>query len=76
MRQVLLYQDEDGAWIARALSLPGCVSDGATPAEALANVRDAMETMVDFLKRRGEPVPADTQSAQIVAIETFFEQSA
>ena len=28
VRQVLLYQDEDGIWIAEVPSLPGCGSDG------------------------------------------------
>jgi hypothetical protein len=34
-RQVLLYQDEDGVWIAEVPSLPGCGSGGVTREEAI-----------------------------------------
>ena len=30
MRQVLIYTDEDGYWIAECPSLPGCNSQGKT----------------------------------------------
>ena len=46
MRQVLLYQDEDGAWIAEVPSLPGCHSDGDTRDEALSNVQEAIALWV------------------------------
>ena len=44
MRQVILFRDvEDGGWVAEVPSLPGCVSQGDTKEEALANVRDAID---------------------------------
>ena len=44
MRQVVIYPDrEDGGWVAEVPSLPGCVTQGDTPADVLANVRDAIE---------------------------------
>ena len=44
MRQVVLYPDpEDGGFVAEVPSLPGCVSEGSTREEALANARDAIE---------------------------------
>lgn len=51
MRHVLLYQDEDGIWIAGVPSLPGCVSNGNTREDAITNVRDAIDVMTDFLDR-------------------------
>ena len=43
MRQVLIYPGEDGFWIAECPSLPGCISQGQTREEAVANVREAID---------------------------------
>jgi predicted RNase H-like HicB family nuclease len=43
MRKVILYPSEDGYWVAECLSLPGCISQGKTRAEATANIREAIE---------------------------------
>jgi predicted RNase H-like HicB family nuclease len=56
MRNVLLYTDEDGNWIAEVPSLPGCVSDGRTRDEALERVKEAIELYVEALVEDGLPV--------------------
>jgi predicted RNase H-like HicB family nuclease len=76
MRQVVLYKDEDGVWIADVPSLPGCVSDGTTREEALNNIRDAIATMVDFLRRHGQSVPVDAMSAEVVAVKEKVSEHA
>jgi predicted RNase H-like HicB family nuclease len=43
MRKVILYPGEDGYWVAECPSLPGCISQGKTKAEATANIREAIE---------------------------------
>lgn len=43
MHKVILYPGEDGYWVAECLSLPGCISQGKTTAEARANIREAIE---------------------------------
>ena len=40
---VLLEQEEDGGYVAGVPSLPGCVSQGDSRTEALANIREAIE---------------------------------
>ncbi|MEK7994535.1 MAG: type II toxin-antitoxin system HicB family antitoxin, partial [Planctomycetota bacterium] len=35
-------RDENGVWIAECPSIPGCVSQGATHDEAMANIREAI----------------------------------
>jgi predicted RNase H-like HicB family nuclease len=55
--RVEIEQDEDGAYVARCPALPGCLSQGATRDEALANVREAIEGYVESLRDHGEPVP-------------------
>ena len=42
MRHVVIYPGEDGYWVADCPSLPGCVSQGKTREEAVANARDAI----------------------------------
>ena len=46
---VLIEQDEAGYFVAEVPALPGCLSQGKTHAEALANVKEAiagwLETM-------------------------------
>ncbi len=59
MRQVLLYQDEDGVWIAEVPSLPGCGSDGETRDEAIENVREAIDLWIEDAQARGEVIPED-----------------
>ncbi|MEM8834559.1 MAG: type II toxin-antitoxin system HicB family antitoxin [Planctomycetota bacterium] len=66
MRQVFLHQDEDGVWIAEVPSLPGCRSDGDTVEEALVNIRDAMNTWIEWMRERGEPIPDDPGTASLV----------
>jgi predicted RNase H-like HicB family nuclease len=58
-RRVVLYPGEDGYLVAEVPSLPGCVSQGRTREEALANVREAISLHEDVLRERGEPVPDD-----------------
>ena len=54
---MLIARDEDGVYVAEVPSLPGCVSQGATRSEALANVQEAIEAYLESLEARGEPVP-------------------
>lgn len=58
-RRVLLYPGEDGYMVAEVPSLPGCVSQGKTRDEALANIQEAISLFEEVLRERGEPVPDD-----------------
>jgi predicted RNase H-like HicB family nuclease len=55
--RVHIEQDEDGAFIAEVPSLPGCVSQGTSRVEALANVKEAIEAYIASLKAHAEPIP-------------------
>src|SRR4029077_12880829 len=41
---VSIYQDEDGIYIAECPAIPGCVSQGASQAEAEANTAESKQT--------------------------------
>jgi predicted RNase H-like HicB family nuclease len=68
MRQVLLFRDEDGGWVVQCPSLPGCISQGDTREEAIANIKEAIELYVEVLRDDGKPVPEDTFEAYRVAV--------
>ncbi len=56
---VVLEQEEDGGYVASVPALPGCVSQGDNRAEALANVREAIQLYVQDCKAVGDPVPTE-----------------
>ena len=53
MRHVILYPGEDGYWVADCPSLPGCVSQGETKSEAIANIKEAIELCIAVLEEEG-----------------------
>jgi antitoxin HicB len=55
--RVLIEPDEDGVYVAEAPALPGCISQGATRAEAVENVKEAIAAYVESLDVHSEPVP-------------------
>lgn len=55
--RVLIQPDEDGVFLAEVPTLPGCVSQGRTREEALANVREAIEVYLESLDAHDELVP-------------------
>ena len=55
--RVIIQQDEEGTYVAEVPALPGCISEGATRAEALRNVQEAIEAYLESLKAHGEPIP-------------------
>jgi predicted RNase H-like HicB family nuclease len=67
MRQVILYPGETGYWVAECPSLPGCVSQGPSKEEAIANVREAIEGYILALREDGLPVPEEPFEAAVFA---------
>lgn len=55
--RVLIEQDDDGVFVGTCPSLPGCVSQGKTRAEARANIGDAIAGYVASLQKHGDPIP-------------------
>ena len=59
--RVILTHDRDAdgneGWVAEVAELPGCVSQGATPEEAAASIRDAMLGWISVGLADGQPIP-------------------
>jgi predicted RNase H-like HicB family nuclease len=68
MRQVLIYQDEDGFYVAECPSLPGCFTQGLTKEEALQNIREAIRGYIRALEEDNLPVPEERFEAILVAV--------
>ncbi|NNJ11965.1 type II toxin-antitoxin system HicB family antitoxin [Chloroflexales bacterium ZM16-3] len=68
LRQVVITPGEDGWFVAEVPSLPGCISQGHTRAEAIANIREAIMLMIEVLEEQGKPVPEDTLDRQLVVV--------
>ena len=68
MRQVVLYPGEDGYWVAECPSLQGCISQGGTKQEAIANIREAIEGYILSLQEDGLPVPEEHFDALLVTV--------
>ena len=56
MRGVVIYSGDDGYWVAECPSLPGCVSQGKTKADAIANIREAIEGWIETAEAHGQNV--------------------
>jgi len=62
---VTLERDEDGVWIVECPSIPGCVSQGKTKAEALRNVEDAIRGCLQVRAEQGLPLTVETQQVEV-----------
>jgi len=56
---VILEREPDGGFVVFAPALPGCVSQGDTRAEALANIREAIELYLEDCRAAGDPIPEE-----------------
>ncbi|HLA81376.1 MAG TPA: type II toxin-antitoxin system HicB family antitoxin [Thermoleophilia bacterium] len=72
MRQftIILHPDAEqgGYWVTVPL-LPGCVSQGDTLEEAIANARESISLHIQGMLKDGEAVPEETGHPQALTIE-------
>ena len=64
---VTLDRDEDGVWVAECPAIPGCVSQGPTKEEALANVKEAIAMCLEVKAEKGLPLTVETRQVQVIA---------
>ncbi|MGZ9222004.1 MAG: type II toxin-antitoxin system HicB family antitoxin [Anaerolineales bacterium] len=68
MRQVIVYSGEDGYFVAECPSLPGCISQGKTREEAVANIKEAIAGYIAALKADNLPVPDEHFDTMVIAV--------
>ncbi len=58
---------EYGGYTVTIPALPGCISEGETFDEALANIKEAAELYLEVLKEKGEKIPGENDGEVVVA---------
>ena len=64
---VNLDRDETGMIVAECPAIPGCVSQGKTEEEALANIREAIEACLEARAANGMPLTVATREVEVKA---------
>jgi antitoxin HicB len=52
-----LAESDDGGYLAIVPDLPGCMSDGETPEEALRNVQEAIASWIEAAREWKQDIP-------------------
>jgi len=63
--KVILHPAVEGGYWAEVPALPGCVSEGDTRADALANIKEAAEGWLEVAAERAAAADADAQLVEI-----------
>ena len=53
----ILSKEDGGGFLIEYLDVPGCLSDGETPQEAIKNGRDALRACLRTMREFGDPIP-------------------
>lgn len=59
------YRDETGMIVVECPSIPGCVSQGATQDEAIANIREAIEACLETRAAHGMPLTVEVSEIEV-----------
>ena len=62
---VTLERDETGMVVAECPAIPGCVSQGKTEEEALANIQEAIQACLEVRAEQGLPLTVRTVEVEI-----------
>ncbi|HWV28806.1 MAG TPA: type II toxin-antitoxin system HicB family antitoxin [Dyadobacter sp.] len=54
---IMYWSNEDQSFIVEVPELPGCMADGATQSEALANVQKVIDEWIATAKELGREIP-------------------
>ena len=64
--KVFLEPNELGGYTAIVPLLPGCISEGDSREEALANIKEAIELYIESLKADEESVPIEEETEEAI----------
>lgn len=54
---VIYWSEADGAFVAEVPELPGCMADGVSYQEAVANAEQIIKEWIEAAKEEGRPIP-------------------
>jgi predicted RNase H-like HicB family nuclease len=55
---IIIEQDEAGYYVAEVPALPGCISQGKTSEQAIANIKEAIEGWLEVMEAKQEFDPS------------------
>ncbi len=58
--KIVLYRQEDGAWVAEVPAISGCYALMPTREKALAELSKVFQMISEEYREKGLPLPADT----------------
>jgi antitoxin HicB len=68
MREYTIILDpdtEEGGYTVTVPALPGCITEGDTREEAIANAKEAILLYLESLQKDGEPIPEDVGTLKV-----------
>jgi len=66
---IILDPDVEGhGFTVTVPALPGCITEGETREEAIANAREAILLYLESLMADGEPLPDDVPAAEVLRV--------
>lgn len=57
-----LSAEDGGGFSATVPDLPGCISDGDTPEQAIVNIQDAISVWIEAAQELGRPIPKPSRT--------------
>ena len=63
--RVIIDRDEAGYYVVEVPALPGCLSQGKSREEALANIKEAVEGWLEVMESKGSFDPRHTVSVAV-----------
>jgi len=55
---IIYWSEEDHAFLAEVPELPGCMADGPTYEDAVANVKVVIREWIETAQEMGRPIPS------------------
>lgn len=62
---VTMYRDEDGWYVVECPVIPGCLSQGQSEAQALANIREAAQLCLEVRRELGLPLTIESCEIEV-----------
>ena len=58
---ILIHKAEEGGFWSEVPALPGCISQGETVEETIANAKEAIESMISCFREENREIPAEEE---------------
>jgi len=62
---ITVFQDEDGVYISECPVIPGCISQGKTEDEAIANIGDAIKDCLEVRAEKKLPLTIPIREVEV-----------